>query len=56
MNEHLNQLLCDVIFEAMKSHKDPVPAAEKAAQAFKAGQAAFHKPISPSAVRPGGPS
>lgn len=52
MSEHLSQLLCDVIFAAMKNHKDPVPAAEKAAQAYKAGLGAFRSSVTPSATQP----
>lgn len=41
MDEHLNQLLCDVIRSAIAAHLDPTNAAEKAAKAYRAGLAAY---------------
>lgn len=52
MDEHLNQLLCDVIRSAIGAHQDPTDAAEKAAKAYKAGLAAYRAVISSLAAQP----
>lgn len=54
MDEQLNTLLREVILTAQARREDPAVAAEKAAQAFKAGLAAFRNPVTRSAVEPAG--
>jgi hypothetical protein len=54
MDEQLNALLREAILAAQARREDPITAAEKAAQAFKAGLGAFRNPVTRPAAGPAG--